>query len=253
MKRCNLLPTIIPVKPLMCCVFSLGELLEKSPEPWTRSTCRRKKKCVTRGMVGVTPISKAKPMSSKEVDVSNKHVHKDISARRWKKRDHREKQWESWSTLRLNHSALSSEVKNNSKDAHMKIRQTFAGSSAHVSETSKDFLHLAQHASHFQNRFHPFVGEIPVSVRKKKHINPLVEWGWFKILLPFCFSFLCNQTYHITVIDVLCIIIYILCMYIYIYTCMFIYIHIYNHPEVDSEHGIFIQISKLFNEGKHEQ
>jgi 2-iminoacetate synthase ThiH len=50
----------------------------------------------------------------------------------------------------------------------MKIRQTFAGSSAHVSETSKDFLHLAQHASHFQNRFHPFVGEIPVSVRKKK-------------------------------------------------------------------------------------
>lgn len=60
-----------------------GELLEKSPEPWNGPGAHvDEKKCVTRGMVGVTPISKAKPMSSKEVDVSNKHVHKDISARR---------------------------------------------------------------------------------------------------------------------------------------------------------------------------
>ena len=63
---------------------------------------------------------------------------------------------------------------------------------------------------------------------KKKHINPLVEWGWFKILLPFCFSFLCNQTYHITVIDVLCIIIYILCM------CIYIYMHVYLYSYLQS-------------------
>lgn len=83
MKRCNLLPTIIPVKPLMCCVSSLVNCWKNHlSHGMDQEHMSTKKKCVTRGMVGVTPISKAKPMSSKEVDVSNKHVHKDISARR---------------------------------------------------------------------------------------------------------------------------------------------------------------------------